>query len=182
MIPWWRYPLCWLGWHCESCTHRMKRECCACGKQLWWAIVATILLMPMSASAKPFYRDWKWWVGYGAIIGANALDLASTARVQYVCSGCQEENLFSTGKPHYARMALINAGLEGGIHFSLSHFARRRLGGRWVTLSDFEWPVASWAMHGSAAVQNYNLAGRVYANHVAQDIPLPGGQTPWRVR
>lgn len=148
-------------------------------KKLTLAIA--LALVPTAVSAKPFYKDWKWWVGYGAIIGANALDLASTARVAYVCAGCQETNIFSQGKPRYGRMLAINLVGEGAVHYGLSHFARKNIGSsRWVTASDFMWPAASWAQHLPAAIGNYRIANQVYANHVALDIPLPGGQTPWR--
>lgn len=181
MIPWWRPFACWLGLHCHDCERRFKRCCCACHKRLWWAAVAALLLIPSGASAKPFYKRWTWWAGWAGIAAANYADLASTARVQYVCAGCQEENIFSPGRTHLVRIGIINGVAETGLDILFPHIARKwHLGPRWETGSDFMWPVASGIEHGWAANHNYNLANQVYANHVAQDIPLPGGQAPWR--
>jgi hypothetical protein len=45
-------------------------------------IITIIILMasPMSASAAPkhFYRDWRWWIGFGVVAVTDILDAHST--------------------------------------------------------------------------------------------------------
>lgn len=145
----------------------------------------TVILTPVSA--KPFYRNWKWWAGSAAIGGAIALDMISTARVEYVCSGCGETNIFLSPRPSHGQLIGYGVGVwaaESGIHALMYHYSGTGDRGTkwpWKAVGYGAWPSTSWGLHGLyAARHNYTVANQVYQNHVNLDIPLPGGQTPWR--
>jgi hypothetical protein len=125
------------------------------------AAVITLVLLSIPAQAKPFYKNWKWWIGEAAIGGAISLDVYSTARVVEVCPGCGETSILYAEHPSSAglvRGGLIDLGIETVFHAGVYHFGGEFADEPESTMKYIQWPAVSWILHGGyAARHNYKI-------------------------
>ena len=112
---------------------------------------------------KHWYKDWRWWVGEGVIVGAFIVDAHSTVLARDSCPGCRETNLLLGSRP--GNRALI---IHSGLFFALESALHV---GSWQVCPDPNREYKSWHIACDtsipaivaltkipAAVSNYNIA------------------------
>lgn len=127
------------------------------------ATVVLALAFATSASAEPkhWYKDKKWWIGEAVIAAAVAADYHSTA-IQRGTG--RETNMLLGPSPSNRRLVIVGSSAFGywtALHVLDWHFWHDDPVKGWRTFGYTAIPVAAAAIHGSAAIHNYELPAAV---------------------
>lgn len=122
------------------------------------AIFLLFCAVPAQAAPKHFYTDWKWWVGTAINGTMVALDMHSTTVM--LSRGGTESNMILGPHPSNGEVAGLGVGAFAYwtvIHAVDWHFGHDDPNKAWRVIGYIAMPIATTAIHGSAAIENYGF-------------------------